>query len=182
MNAGLTRYIADYIKKQNKKISIVLPSSIHVNLENNYGKSKKKAEDILIEYSRSLTVPICIFRLAYVFGKWSRPYHSSVVATFCYNISHGKEIWISDKEKEINLIYIENVISIFTELLGQNLDYAKYYYDIDEIFKITLGDLSNRLYIIYSMRNNSLTPDLSDKLSQYLYATYASFEDRNVFL
>ena len=51
-NTGLTRTIVDILKRLKRNISIVFSSSIQVTLDNPYGISKRKAEDILIEYSQ----------------------------------------------------------------------------------------------------------------------------------
>jgi UDP-2-acetamido-2,6-beta-L-arabino-hexul-4-ose reductase len=37
-------------------------------------------------------VPVFVFRLANVFGKWCKPNYNSAVATFCHNIARGLPI------------------------------------------------------------------------------------------
>ena len=117
-NVHLTRKIVDILEKNKQHIPIVLTSSIQVNLENPYGISKKEAENILIEYRRKNNAKIFIYRLPNVFGKWCRPNYNSVVATFCYNIAHGIEIRISDSNKEMELVYIDDVVDEFIHILS----------------------------------------------------------------
>lgn len=182
VNTGLTRKIIKMLDKIDKKIPIVITSSIYAKLENPYGKSKKMAEDELINYANKNYVPVYIYRLPNVFGKWSKPNYNSVVATFCYNISHNLDIYISDPLKEIELVYIDDVISEFISLLTKkNIDFHKYYYTIERSFKITLQGLADRIYQIKKNRNNFLVPDLSDLFTKFLQATYLSYLDKNDF-
>jgi len=56
----------------------------------------RAAEDALFELQRSAGVPVHVFRLPNVFGKWCRPNYNSAVATFCHNIARGLDIQIND--------------------------------------------------------------------------------------
>lgn len=113
VNVGLTKDIINLLEETDRKIPVVITSSIQVESDNPYGKSKKRAEDELIKYSKRNSVPVYIYRLPNVFGKWSRPNYNSVVSTFCYNISHNLDIMISDPEKELELVYIDDVVNEF---------------------------------------------------------------------
>ena len=82
-NLGLTEKIVNYLKDNNKNTPILISSSIQAELENNYGKSKKKSEEVLIKYSDECNAKVYILRLPNVFGKWCKPNYNSAVATFC---------------------------------------------------------------------------------------------------
>lgn len=88
-NAGLTQALCDAIKESGCKIPVVYTSSIQVDLDNDYGTSKRAAEDALLELHQSTDCPVYIYRLSNVFGKWARPNYNSAVATFCHNIARG---------------------------------------------------------------------------------------------
>jgi len=181
INAGLTRTIIEILEKLGKNTPVVMSSSLQAELNNVYGISKKKGEQMLIEHGQKTNSPIYIYRLPNVFGKWSKPNYNSVVATFCYNISHGLDIWISDKNKEIELIYIDDVVKAFTELLDKDANLNKHYYTIDHKFKITLGELAERIYQLRDIRKTSIIPDLFDELMKYLHATYLSYLEKEDF-
>jgi len=181
-NTGLTRTIVDILKRLKRNISIVFSSSIQVTLDNPYGISKRKAEDILIEYSQKSNAKVYIYRFPNVFGKWCRPNYNSVVATFCHNISHGLGISISDVNKEIELVYIDDVVGEFLNILSQEGgDRNKYHYKINRTFRITLGELAERTYQLRDIRKTLVVPDLSDDLMKYLHATYLSYLDKDDF-
>jgi UDP-2-acetamido-2,6-beta-L-arabino-hexul-4-ose reductase len=170
VNVGLTKNIIKLIEEMNKKIPIVITSSIQAELDNPYGKSKKMAEDELIKYSNN------------VFGKWSRPNYNSVVSTFCYNISHNLDITISNPKKELELVYIDDVIDEFVSLLDkEERDLGKYFYNIKRTFRVTLGELADELYKIRDVRKTLIIPDLSDIFMKFLHATYLSYLDKDDF-
>lgn len=181
VNRGLTEIIIGLLKKFNKKIPVVFSSSIQANLDNPYGQSKKEAETSLIEYSKSQQSPMYIFRLPNVFGKWCRPNYNSVVATFCYNIAHGLDITISDRSTELTLVYIDHVIQEFIKVFDGFSIPNKFYYEIPQQFKITLGELADTLYNFKGIRKTLVIPDLSDDLTRFLYSTYLSYLEKDDF-
>ena len=183
VNTGLTKEIINLLEEMDKKIPIAITSSIQAELDNPYGKSKKMAEDELTKYSKQNKVPVYIYRLPNVFGKWSRPNYNSVVSTFCYNISHNLDINILDPMKELELVYIDDVVSEFVSLLAkEERNLRKYFYNIKRVFKIPVGKLTEKIYQIRDIRKTLIVPDLSDDFMRLLHATYLSYLDENDFL
>ena len=182
VNVGFTKDIIGLLEEMGKRIPIVITSSIQAELDNPYGKSKKRAEDELIKYSKQNNVPVYIYRLPNVFGKWSKTNYNSVVSTFCYNISHNLDIVISDTEKELELVYIDDVVNEFVSLLsGEVENIEKRFYKINRTFKITLGKLADKIYQIRDLRKTLIVPDLSDDFMKYLHSTYLTYLDENNF-
>jgi len=180
VNVGFTKDIIGLLEEMGKRIPIVITSSIQAELDNPYGKSKKMAEDELIKYAKKNSVPVYIYRLPNVFGKWSRPNYNSVVSTFCYNISHNLDITISDPKRELELVYIDDVINEFVKLLfREGRDLNKYFYNIKRVFKVSLGELAEKIYQIRDMRKSLIAPDLSDDFMKVLHATYLTYLDKN---
>jgi UDP-2-acetamido-2,6-beta-L-arabino-hexul-4-ose reductase len=155
---------------------ILMSSSTQAGLDNPYGISKRKAEDLIFEYGKKAGTTVYVYRLTNVFGKWCRPNYNSVVATFCHNISNGLEITISDAAKEIQLVYIDDVVESFLSLLqkNQNLPQQKYL-SVEPIYKIKLGELADRIYLFRDMRKSLAVPDLSDTFTRCLYTTFLSY-------
>jgi UDP-2-acetamido-2,6-beta-L-arabino-hexul-4-ose reductase len=180
VNVGLTKTIIKLIEEMNKKIPILVTSSIQAELDNPYGKSKKRAEDEIIKYCNNNSVPVYIYRLPNAFGKWNRPNYCSVVSNFCFNISHNLEIMISDPKKELELVYIDDVINEFVSLLNREVgDFSKHYYDIKRTFKVTLGGLAEKIFEIRDIRKTLIVPNSSDIFMKCLHATYLSYLDKD---
>ena len=121
VNIELTEYIASTLKDNLLKTPILFSSSTQANLNNDYGISKLKAEKILSKLNQSNKNPIIICRLPGVFGKWSKPNYNSVVSTFCFNTINNIDLEINDPNKEISLVYIDDVSKDFCELLNKDL-------------------------------------------------------------
>jgi UDP-2-acetamido-2,6-beta-L-arabino-hexul-4-ose reductase len=181
-NVSFTQKIIDILTELGRFIPIVYTTSIQARLDNPYGISKKKAEEILIKYNQENNTKVYLYRLPNVFGKWSRPNYNSVVATFCYNISHGLGIQISDAENEIELVYIDDVVDEFARLISaRKTDLEKKYHTISNTYRITLGDLAEKIYFLRDIRKTLLLPDFNVPFMKCLYATYLSFLDKDDF-
>jgi UDP-2-acetamido-2,6-beta-L-arabino-hexul-4-ose reductase len=177
-NSEFTEKIIELIKKMNLRIPIVYTSSIYAVSDNEYGRSKKQAEESLSEYSREVDVPVYIYRLPNVFGKWSKPNYNSVVATFCYNISRNLDISVYDPQRVLTLIYIDDLVkALKIHLTSENKNELSYY-NIAPIYKITVGELVERIYRIRDIKVDLTIPDLSDRLTKLLHTTYLSYLDQ----
>ncbi len=170
-NTDLSKEIINLLNKYHKSIPFVLSSSIQAELDNDYGKSKKLAEDYIKEnYKNSI-----IFRLHNVFGKWCKPNYNSVVATFCYNISHDLDITMSNSENTVELVYIDDVCETFGNVLQNPKNYNE---DINYVTPrkvITLKELSDLLYSFKRDMNSIYVPKTGDPFIKKLFATYVSY-------
>jgi len=134
-----------------------MSSSVQAALENPYGISKRHAEDALREFAAQSGARVRIYRLKNVFGKWCRPNYNSVVATFCHNVANDLPIQISDPSRELELVYVDDVVEAFLAELPNHVG-ANGPRDIPS-FNLTLGDLAGRIQSFHDMRTNLLTPD-----------------------
>jgi UDP-2-acetamido-2,6-beta-L-arabino-hexul-4-ose reductase len=157
---------------------LVFSSSIQAELENTYGRSKRAAEEAVLEYHRLTGVPVRIYRFPNVFGKWSRPHYNTVVATFCHQISRGLSVQVSDPSRVIRFVYIDDIVREFARLTETMLGLgADPFAEVTETHEITLGELHRILQSFHSGRAQRRVPDLSRPLVKYLYSTYLSFCD-----
>jgi UDP-2-acetamido-2,6-beta-L-arabino-hexul-4-ose reductase len=178
-NSDLTRSIVELLKSHNLTIPIIFSSSIHAIKDNDYGQSKKQAEDFLLEYNTNNNV--YIYRLHNVFGKWCRPNYNSVVATFCYNIAHNLDITINDENTELELIYIDDVIRDFINVMNGNQPTkieGDYCY-IQPTYKITLGKLAEQLRQFKDNVGSILVPQTGNEFIKKLFSTYLSYVELN---
>lgn len=172
-NSKLTQTIVDILIKENKNTPILLSSSIQSALDNDYGKSKLEAEQSLLDYSDKTGANVYIYKLPNVFGKWSKPNYNSVISTWCYNISHDLEIQVNNKESEVNLVYIDDVIKSFILKLTSDCD--EKYCNIETVYKKTLGEIEELLYAFKNNRHSLLIPKVASGFERALYATYLSY-------
>ncbi len=174
-NYGLTKTMVTLLEGYHRTPAIVLSSSTQAALDNAYGRSKKAAEDVLFEYAKATGAEVYIYRLTNVFGKWSRPNYNSVVSTFCYNISHGADITISNPANVVELVYIDDVIADFTGVLMGKVRPSSSCLSVLPTYRISLGDLAKKIYGFRDIRTSLLIPDCSDEFTKKIHATYLSY-------
>lgn len=180
-NAGLTELVVDFLKKAGRCIPVVLSSSTQAALDNPYGVSKKAAEDEVFAYGREMGAPVYVYRFTNVFGKWSRPNYNSVVSTFCHNIAHGLDITISDPGKQVELVYIDDIVSEFIGILECSVPSFETWITVTPTYRVTLQELAHKIYQFRDIRKALVIPDLSDDFTRKLHATYISYLDKEDF-
>jgi UDP-2-acetamido-2,6-beta-L-arabino-hexul-4-ose reductase len=179
-NYSFIEKICLFLENNNKKTRIFYASSTQVKLNNSYGKSKLKAEKILLNYKRKIGAQVFIYRLPNVFGKWSKPYYNSAVATFCYQIYKKKNITISDPNKKISLLYIDDLINIFLKNLNSNKK-THSFIKISNSFSITLFNLVKVIRSFNEKEKLFLPNNISNNLIKNLYSTYISYFSKKDF-
>jgi UDP-2-acetamido-2,6-beta-L-arabino-hexul-4-ose reductase len=178
-NSALTKYIVDTLIKYDKKTPIVLSSSTQATLDNDYGKSKLEAENIVMDYAKVCDVNSFVFRLPNVFGKWSKPNYNSVISTWCYNISHDIDIQVNDENYMMSLVYVDDVVNAFVKCL--NNDIQSGYSELDVIYSKTLGEIRDLLFEFRGNRSSLVIPNVGSGFERALYATYLSYLDVDDF-
>ena len=173
-NVGVLDPMLTMLEGRQQQPLIILSSSIQAGLDNPYGRSKRHAEEILDGYCRRTGASARIFRLPGVFGKWCRPNYNSVVATFCHNIVREIPIQISDPQKEIDLVHVDDVVLAFRTLIDEEVRGFEYR-DVAPAFKVKLGELAGYIRDFHEGRNSLKIADLSDPFLRRLYGTYMSY-------
>ena len=175
VNFELTQQICNTIQKSGKITPIIFASSTQASKDNSYGKSKLAAENALKLFSDETGNPVIIYRLPGVFGKWCRPNYNSVVATFCYNIAHEKEIKIDDPNFLLTLVYIDDVVDCFVEkLIGsfqKGLDEAS----VQPEYSTSIGNLAVNIYEFKNCRTSLVSEQVGEGFLRALYSTYVSY-------
>jgi len=177
-NTILTQKLCNMIANSGKRIPIVLSSSIQAEVNTLYGHSKYASEKALVEYNKLTGSPVYIYRFPNVFGKWSKPNYNTVVATFCYNITHGLPVKISNRGKIIRFLYVDDIVKAFLGIIDRDRhDTTQTHYEIADTYSINLGELYDLLVEFAKNRRQGLIPDLENSFTKHLYSTFLSFHD-----
>ena len=182
-NAGLTDVLLAELEKAANKAPVLVTSSVQAVLDNDYGKSKKQAEDAIFAHGDKMGSPVYVFRMEGVFGKWCRPNYNSVVATFCHNIARDLPIQVRDPAFELPLVYIDDVVRCILDALdGKVQKDAEGICRIHPVHSVTLGRLAELLYSFKESRQSLAVPALSpDSFEKKLYSTYLSYLPTDTF-
>ena len=173
-NAGLTQALCKAVQATGRSIPVIYSSSIQAERDNDYGTSKREAEDALLALHDATGNPVYIYRLANVFGKWARPNYNSAVATFCHNIARDMPVQINDPDAVINLVYVDDVIASFLSLLGGEPQSGPFV-EVEPVYQITVGELASQLNRFKATRDNLITEPVGTGLVRALYSTYVSY-------
>ncbi|MFV8250669.1 UDP-2-acetamido-2,6-beta-L-arabino-hexul-4-ose reductase [Bdellovibrio bacteriovorus] len=171
-NSDLTAELCRVLRESGKSVPVVYTSSIQAELQNPYGQSKKAAEDHLLALKDLM--PVFIYRLPNIFGKWSRPNYNSAVATFCNNIAQGLPISIHNPDAQVTLVYVDDVVTQFLSHLD-GTSQAKTYPVVEPTYKATVGDLARQIESFKDSRATLITEPVGTGLVRALHATYLSF-------
>ena len=175
-NVGSLAAVLAGLERRGRRPLVVLSSSIQALLDNPYGRSKKRAEDALLDFHRRTGAAVRIFRLPGVFGKWCRPNYNSVVATFCHNIARDLPISISDPDREIDLVHVDDVVAAFLAALkaGPGPGGASFL-SVTPVFRVSLGALAGKIQAFRAVRETLAQPALDDPFDRRLFGTYVSY-------
>ena len=173
-NHAFTRKLCEAMSAQRRPPRVVYSSSTQAALDNAYGRSKREAEDELLDYGRRTGAAVHVFRLTNVFGKWSRPNYNSAVATFCHNIARGEPITVNDRMAPLKLIYVDDVVRHFCALLEENVPPSGLL-EAGPEYDTTVGALADQIHAFHASRENMVTERVGVGLTRALYATYVSF-------
>ena len=179
-NRDFTARLLEALALNQSQAPVLFSSSIQAAMDNPYGQSKKAAEDLLFAYGRERSVPVYIYRLPNLFGKWCRPNYNSVVATFCHHIARGLPISISNPDALLKLLYVDDAVAEFIRATQGNPYQYGLYCQAAPVHEATVGRIAEWIESFRSSREDHSIPDMGDPLVKALYATYLSHlpEDR----
>lgn len=176
LTSALCQAVGSLAKASGKRIPIVYTSSSQASLANPYGQSKRSAEEALAAVARSHEVPVHIFRLPNVFGKWCKPNYNSAVATFCHNITRGLPIQVNDPAAAVTLVYVDDVIERFMQLMdGADAERPDGFSTVAPQYTTTVGELARQITAFRDSRGTLQTERVGTGLVRALYSTYVSY-------
>ncbi len=192
-NFGFSSELLDLLKKHNNTCPVMLSSSLQATLvgryaEGEYGKSKKAGEDLFFEYSKQTGAKVYVYRFPNLFGKWCRPNYNSAVATFCNNIACDKKITVNDRNIELTLLYIDDLVDEMFNILKGEGRFCEYD-GLEKVEKsdgkfafcpithnVTLGEIVDLLYSFKAQSETLLMPEIPyNSFAKKLYSTYLSY-------
>jgi UDP-2-acetamido-2,6-beta-L-arabino-hexul-4-ose reductase len=183
LTLALCQVVGAVAQSTGKKLPIVYTSSIQAGRDNPYGQSKRGAEDALFALAHSHQVPVHVFRLPNVFGKWCKPNYNSAVATFCHNIARDLPIQVNDPAAPVTLVYVDDVINRFVQLMDgadAAVD-AEGFASVAPQYTTTVGELARQVQVFKDSRRTLMTERVGTGLLRALYSTYVSYLPPELF-
>ena len=173
-NCDLTRAIADAIADAKTKPLVVFSSSVRSGEPGDYGRTKRISEEILLELAAKRAATVAVLRLPNVFGKWARPNYNSAIATFCHNLARGLPITIDDAEAPLSLLYIDDLVEQFLDLLAAPPAESGLI-EPQCVHQTTVGEAARFIATLAEGRRSGSVEAVGSGLERALYATFISF-------
>ena len=197
-NFGFANILLESLKKHNNKAPVMLSSSTQATLagrfaNSEYGKSKLAGEELFFSYAKENGVKVAVYRFPNVMGH-SRPKYNSAVSTFCWAIANDEEFTVNDRNTELELLYIDDLVEGMFDLLEgkeKHCDYSgldiidnpqgKYCY-IPITHKVTLGEIVDLLLEFKQQPVSLLMPKMPDgSFAKKLFSLYLSYLPKEKF-
>jgi len=180
VNTDLTSFILETLEGTKKDYKLLYSSSTQAALDNDYGRSKKEAEEIIQKGVKNGNA--VIFRFPGVFGKWCKPNYNSVVATYCHNIANNLPIEVRDREYKLTLMYVDDVVKIINDYINTPVGNERVINpDLEPVYEVTLGKLADSIQSFKENRSTFFLPQVGDELQKKLYSTYLTYLPENAF-
>ncbi len=182
-NFGFASTLLDTLKKYNNTCPVMLSSSIQASLTgrfagSEYGKSKLAGEELFFDYSRDTGAEVLVYRFPNLFGKWCKPNYNSAVATFCNAVANDLEYTVNDRNTELDLVYIDDLIEEMLDALEgkeHRSDDGRYCY-VPVSHHVTLGEIVDLLQSFKCMPASLYLPSIPEgSFAKKLYSTYLSY-------
>lgn len=192
-NFGFASTLLDTLKKHHNNCPVMLSSSIQATLigrygTSDYGKSKLAGEELFFNYGKETGAKVLVYRFPNLFGKWCRPNYNSAVATFCNNIANDLEIMVNDRNTELELLYIDDLVEEMLDALEGKEHHCEFE-GVETVLKeggrycaapvshhATLGEIVDLLENFKKQPEMLVMPEIPfDSFAKKLYSTYLSY-------
>lgn len=191
-NFGFASTLLDTLKKHHNFCPIMISSSIQATCigryDSDYGRSKKAGEELIFDYGKETGTKVLVYRFPNLFGKWCKPNYNSVIATFCNNIANDLPIMVNDRNAQLELLYIDDLVNEMLDAIEGKEHHCTFdgintvlcddgkYCAAPITHKVTLGEIVDLLDSFKSQTSTLVMPEIPNgSFSKKLYSTYLSY-------
>jgi UDP-2-acetamido-2,6-beta-L-arabino-hexul-4-ose reductase len=174
-NILLVTKLIEALDSAGNRPHVIFSSSSQESRDNDYGKSKREGRKMLTDWALRNNAIFTGLIVPNVFGPFGLPFYNSVVATFCYQLTHSVEPAI-DVDGGLNLIY---VVELAEEILRLILSRK---FDEEYVVLPTAEKKVSELIILLKhfkaeYFDKGLMLSFKDKFELNLFNTFRSFID-----
>ena len=173
-NISLVKKLVTACETTQSTPKILFASSIQELRNNTYGNSKKEGFSLLENWAKKNSATVIKLVIPNVFGPLSKPYHNSVIATFCDQLIKKKMLNIIE-DNSVNLIYSNELSEIiYKTILSSEKGVIIKNIPHSITKKVSeIKDILTSFHTQYS--NNNTIPNIETPFFQQLFTTYLSF-------
>lgn len=175
-NIELMEKLLQFVDASGNKPYILFSSSTQIERDNEYGRGKKKAMELLEQWTKRNDGSAVSMVIPNVFGDGGRPFYNSVVATFCYQLTHGQQPEIH-KDGTMTMIYINDLVEDIFHLIH----HPPKGYQIEYIRPRAEAKVSEILALLSRFKDSyycsGMVPAVETDFQRDLYNTFITYMD-----
>ena len=178
-NVELTNKLIDSLMRTESSPHVLVSSSTQESRDNEYGKSKKMARKMLVDWAKQNNGKFTGLVIPNVFGPFGNPFYNSFIATFSHLIAIGGNPKV-EIDSEVELIYVLNLTKkIYHVIL--NKEYANEY-RIKPIASAKVTEILSRLIEFNKQyTEQGIFPKFKDYFDLCLFNTFRSYLTKEYF-
>ncbi|MFZ7136943.1 MAG: NAD-dependent epimerase/dehydratase family protein [archaeon] len=178
-NLRLASQLVKTLEECEAKPYVIFASSTQEERSNSYGRSKKDATNLFIDWAIRNNAKFSSLIIPNVFGPFGKPNYNSVVATFCYQLTHDLRPKIQI-DAVLNLIFVNDLVEyIFNLLKKPSCEFRVY---LQSCAEIRVSEILSKLnYFKESYLKNHIIPVLDELFDVHLFNTFRSYIDADHF-
>jgi UDP-2-acetamido-2,6-beta-L-arabino-hexul-4-ose reductase len=176
-NIFLSESLINSLERTKSKPHIIYSSSTQEEKDNLYGSAKKYSRERIDTWAKKNNARFTGLIIPNVFGPFGKPFYNSVIATFCYQLTHDETPRI-EVDAVLNLIYVGDLVANILTVIDTGI--SKTFYFVEPKIQIRVSELLEQL-ISYkdSYSNKGFIPILNTVFDIQLFNTFRSFESIN---
>jgi UDP-2-acetamido-2,6-beta-L-arabino-hexul-4-ose reductase len=133
------------MEETNSRPHVLFSSSAQEEKDNLYGKSKNDGRLLFEKWAQRNMTNFTGFIIPNVFGPFGNPFYNSVVATFCYQLTHNEQPRIII-DANLQLIYVTELADLFyRKIISRNIDSEIVRYKVQHTSENKVSDILSML-------------------------------------
>jgi UDP-2-acetamido-2,6-beta-L-arabino-hexul-4-ose reductase len=172
-NLSLTRQLLNSCDRTKRCRHLIFTSSIQEDNGSAYGRSKKDSRLMIEKWACSTGKSATTLMLPNIFGPDAKPFHTSFIATFSYQLWHKEEPRILE-DRKVPLVFIYDLLDYFHQIVTRDRS--------NETIPIPIArtiNVSEILHLLKTYRDsleaNIDLPAITDEFNRNLFKTYCSY-------
>lgn len=177
-NIKITQKLISALLAEHISPHIIISSSTQEK-ENLYGKAKKECRRMIADWAEKNNAKFTGMIIPNVFGPFGKPNYNSVVATFCYKLTHGEipEIIIN---RNVKLFYVNDLCKKIIQIIKRGI--SQRFYPVKHNVEIKVSEILQLLtYYKETYFLNQIIPHISNYFEQCLFNTFVCYIDHEKF-
>jgi UDP-2-acetamido-2,6-beta-L-arabino-hexul-4-ose reductase len=179
INVSLTLSLINALERTGAKPHILISSSTQEEKNNLYGASKKESRKLFANWANQTNSSFTGMIIPNVFGPFSKPFSNSVIATFCFQLTHELKPKI-EVDSQLNLVYVGDLVQQIIQRIDSKDNSHNCEVKGGSFQKVSqiLKDLNN---FKDTYLNNGEIPEMNSKYQIQLFNTFRSFIEFKIY-